>query len=81
VIFEFGILNKTVDMWEMMPILNSSARLPVKNERGNNDYTVGDFLTTKVHIGNDLYSWDAGGYIIVGSNYYNIKPFYIMIQN
>ncbi len=79
--FAFGIFNNTEDKWDMMPILNSSARLPVTNERGNNDYTVGDFLTTKAHIGNDLYSWDAGGYIIVGSNYYNVKPFYIMIKN
>lgn len=78
--FAFGVFNSTMNKWEMMPILNSSARLPVINEEGNNDYNIGDFLTTRSHIGNDTYSWDVGSYIIVGSNYYNIEPYYIMIR-
>jgi hypothetical protein len=79
--FAFGVFDDIENKWKMMPIQNSSARLPVRNEGGINDYTVGDFLTTKEHMGNDLYSWDVGGYIIVGPNYYDIEPYYIMIKN
>ena len=31
----------------MMPIVNSSASLPVKSKDGNDDYNIGDFLTIK----------------------------------
>jgi hypothetical protein len=80
--FAFGVFNNTENTWEMMPILNSSAPLPVLNEERNKDYNFGDFLTTKAHLVNDgIYSWDSGGYIIVGPNYDDVEPYYIKIKN
>lgn len=80
--YAFGVFNNTEDKWEMMPILNSSAPLPVRDEEGDPDYNIGDFLTTKVHVGgNNTYSWDAGGYVIVGPNYNNTEPYYLMIKD
>jgi hypothetical protein len=78
--YAFGVFNETENKWGMMPIINSSAPLPVQNEKGMDDYNIGDFLTTKAHIGNDVYSWDAGGYIIVGPSSYDIEPYYFMIK-
>ena len=49
----FGQYNTTNNKWEMMPIVNSSASLPVKSKDGNDDYNIGDFLTIKNHKGRD----------------------------
>jgi hypothetical protein len=80
--YAFGVFDETKNKWGMMPIINSSAPLPVQNEKGKEDYNIGDFLTTKAHIGNDgIYSWGAGGYIIVGPKYNEIEPYFIKIKN
>jgi hypothetical protein len=80
--FAFGVYNDIERKWEMMPVLTSSAPLPVRNEEGYNDYNFGDFLTTRAHTGDDgLYSWDTGAYVIVGSNSYDIEPYYVMVKN
>ena len=77
----FGILNTTAHKWEMMQVLNSTASLPVKDERLREDYNFGDFLTIRQHVNaSDDFRWDAGGYIITGDHYYNVEPYLMMIR-
>jgi hypothetical protein len=77
----FGVFNTASGKWDMMPVVNSSSPLPVKNEEGNDDYNIGDFLTTRPHEGRDnKYLWDTSGYVIVGGNYSNTDPYFIMIR-
>jgi len=77
----FGILNTTNNKWEMMSVLNSTASLPVQDERLSADYNFGDFLTIRKHPNpTDGYRWDAGGYVVVGEHYYSIEPFFMMIR-
>ncbi len=77
----FGVFNNTSNKWDMMPILNSTFPLPVKNEENELDYNFGDFFTTKPHVEGDAgYRWDIGAYVITGENYYNAEPYFMMIK-
>ena len=77
----FGQYNTTNNKWEMMPIVNSSASLPVKSKDGNDDYNIGDFLTIKDHKGRDQkYQWDMSGYVIVGGNYFDTNWYFLMVR-
>jgi hypothetical protein len=80
----FGIFNTDTGKWEMTPLLESTAPLPVLNENCvpvptefcANDYNFGDFLTTRPSSGTS-YLWDLGGYIITGEYYYDVIPYLI----
>jgi len=77
----FGLFNHTSNKWDMIPLINSSGTLPVKDERLKDDYNFGDFITIRAHpLHKDGYLWDVGGYVIVGKNYYDIDPYFIMIN-
>ena len=77
----FGVFNNTSNKWDMMPILNSTFPLPVINEENEPDYNFGDFFTTKPHVvGDEVYRWDIGAYVITGKNYYDAVPYFMMIK-
>jgi len=77
----FGLFNHTSSSWDMMHLINSSGTLPVKDERLKDDYNFGDFITIRAHpLQKESYSWDVGGYVIVGKNYYDVDPYFIMIK-
>ncbi len=77
----FGLFNHSTNKWNMMSLINSSASLPVKDENIKDNYNFGDFITIRKHpTPIDGYSWDAAGYVIVGKNYYEIEPYFIMIK-
>ena len=77
----FGIFDHTVNKWNMVPVINSSESLPVKDEKMKDDYNFGDFLTIRPHMpSKDGYLWDAGGYVIVGKNYYDVEPYFFMMR-
>lgn len=81
----FGIFNADAGRWEMMPLIESTASLPVLNEDCapiptefcEYDYNFGDFLTTRPHSGSSSYLWDLGGYIITGEYYFDVIPYFI----
>ena len=77
----FGLFNHTTNKWSMMSLINSSSSIPVKNEEMKDDYNFGDFITIRKHPQSEGdYSWDAGAYVIVGKEYDNIDPYFIMIK-
>jgi hypothetical protein len=77
----FGKFNNSSNKWEMISLVNSSSTLPVDDENMRDDYNFGDFLTIRKHPSDKLgYLWDMGGYVIVGKNYYDIEPYFIMIK-
>lgn len=77
----FGKFNHSSNKWDMISLINSSATLPVKDENMNKDYNFGDYLTIRKHPADkEGYLWDMGGYVIVGKNYYNVEPYFIMIK-
>jgi len=77
----FGIFNQSSNRWDMMPLINSSGTLPVKDENMRNNYNFGDFITIRKHpMEKDGYLWDIGAYVIVGKNYYDVDPYFIMIK-
>jgi hypothetical protein len=77
--FAFGLFNDTSNKWNMIPVINSSAPLPILNETSARDYNFGDFLTTRMHSGGDnKFQWDIGAYVIVGGRYSDVDPYFIM---
>jgi len=77
----FGIFNKTSNKWDMMPLINSSVSLPIKDKNWKENYDFGDFITIREHpVSKERYLWDAGAYVIVGDRYYNVDPYFIMIK-
>jgi hypothetical protein len=47
----------------------------------HDDFNFGDFITIRKHLmENDGYLWDLGAYVIVGKNYYDVDPYFIMIK-
>ena len=44
----------------------------------------GDFLTIRKHVpsssSNNNYSWDAGGYALIGEHYFDIAPYFFKIR-
>lgn len=79
----FGIFNSTNNKWELMQVLNSTSSLPVLNEENRSDYNWGDFLTITKHRKTDKidpFSWEVGGYKLVGRNYNDIEPYFILIK-
>jgi hypothetical protein len=77
----FGVFNHSSNKWDMIPLVNSSGTLPVKDEKMHNDYNFGDFITIRKHpMEKDGYLWDIGAYVIVGKNYYDVAPYFIMIK-
>ena len=76
----FGLFNHSSSSWDMIPLINSTHSLPVKDEKSNDDYNFGDFITIRQHPHKNGYLWDIGGYVIVGNNYYDVAPYFIMIK-
>lgn len=77
----FGIFNQTSDKWDMTPLINSTASLPVKDEKMKDDYNFGDFITIRKHPPDkDGFLWDLGAYVIVGRQYDDVDPYFIMIK-
>jgi hypothetical protein len=70
-------------MWDMMPLVSSSGRLPIINENRLQEYNIGDFLTIRKHIGNETGTgswWDAAGYIINGTVSTDIEPYFFILK-
>ena len=79
----FGTYNYNEKMWEMMPLVSSTGRLPIVNENRLQEYNIGDFLTIKKHIGNEIGSgswWDAAGYIINGTAGTDVEPYFFILK-
>jgi hypothetical protein len=78
----FGIFNHNSHKWDVVSLATSTSRMPVLNESSKWDYTWGDFITIRKHIGpsKDNYSWDAAGYILTGKKYHDVIPYYIRIK-
>jgi hypothetical protein len=79
----FGLYNDTEKKWEMMPLVSSSERLPIINEKGLNEYKIGDFLTIRQHIGDEPDGqslWDAAGYVINGTLNSDVQPYFFVLK-
>jgi hypothetical protein len=79
----FGTYNNAKNKWEMMSLVSSTARLPVTNEKGLEEYNIGDFLTIRQHIGNQPHGktwWDAAGYIINGTSSTDVQPYFFILK-
>lgn len=77
----FGIFNHSSNLWDMVPLINSTNTLPVKDEKSNDDYNFGDFITIRTHPADKSgYLWDIGGYVLVGDHYYDVAPYLLMIK-
>jgi hypothetical protein len=80
--FGFGKYNHNSHKWDIVRVASSITHMPVLNETNGIDYTWGDFITIRKHIGThkDNYSWDATGYVLTGKRYYDVVPYYIRIK-
>ncbi|HJR83750.1 MAG TPA: hypothetical protein VJ772_00120 [Nitrososphaeraceae archaeon] len=77
----FGQFNHSSSRWDMIPLINSTHSIPVKDEKNNDDHNFGDFITIRQHPPHkNSYLWDIGGYVIVGNNYYDVAPYFIMVK-
>ena len=78
----FGIFNHTSDKWDVVRLASSISHMPVLGKNNRTDYTWGDFITIREHIGTpkDNYSWDAAGYSLMGKRYYDVEPYFIRIK-
>jgi hypothetical protein len=78
----FGTFNHDSHKWDVVRLATSTSRMPVLDESSGTDYTWGDFITIRKHIGasKDNYSWDAAGYTLTGKMYHDVIPYYIMIK-
>lgn len=80
----FGIFNEDKQKWEMVPIINSTASLPVINPINNNkdlkkEYNFGDFITIRksVNSSSENFMFDIGAYVISGNSSKDISPYFI----
>ena len=67
----------------MMPLVSSSERLPIINEKGSKEYKIGDFLTTRQHTGDEPEGhsmWDSAGYVINGTLSSDIQPYFFVLK-
>lgn len=79
----FGVFNHTSNKWDLEEVLWSNLHLPVIDKNNKLNYDWGDFLTIRKHVpssNNNNYSWDAGGYVLIGEHYYDIAPYFIKIK-
>jgi hypothetical protein len=68
----FGKFNHSSNKWDMISLINENMRY---------DYNFGDFLTIRKHPEDKQgYLWEMGGYVIIGKNYYDIEPYFIMVK-
>jgi hypothetical protein len=78
----FGIFNHASHKWNVVRLASSTSHMPVLDNNNRTDYTWGDFITIRKHVGasKDNYSWDAAGYRLTGKMYYDVMPYYILIK-
>jgi hypothetical protein len=78
----FGKFNHASHKWDVVKLASSTSHMPVLDNNNRTDYTWGDFITIRKHVGpsKDNYSWDAAGYTLSGKMYYNVNPYYIKIK-
>jgi len=78
----FGKFNHDSHKWEVVRLASSTSHLPVLDNNNRTDYTWGDFITIRKHVGpsKENYSWDAAGYTLTGKMYYNVNPYFIRIK-